>query len=158
MFKDIEHLVRLAVVMLIVLVAFVIVRTAIVPKSFGQYGHFRGAAVGETAAKPAVYAGHETCESCHTDVADKKKTGKHVVVACEACHGALANHAGDPSLQPTKLDTAVLCSRCHEANSAKPKWFPQVVTADHSGGLACDTCHQPHSPKIEADKTAGGKH
>ena len=45
LFKDIEHLVRLAAVMLIALAAFVIVRTAIVPKSFGQYGHFRGAAI-----------------------------------------------------------------------------------------------------------------
>jgi hypothetical protein len=26
-----------------------------------------------------------------------------------------------------------------------------VVTADHSGGLACDTCHQPHRPKIETE-------
>lgn len=162
MFKDIEHLVRLATVMLIALVAFVILRTAVVPKSFGEYGHFRGAAIAEIAAKPIVHAGHQTCETCHTDIADKKKTGKHVVVACEACHGALANHAEDPSIQPAKLDTAVVCARCHEANSAKPKWFPQVVTAEHSGGLACDTCHQPHTPNIEAEKTAekeaGGKH
>lgn len=162
MFKDIEHLVRLAAVMLIVFAAFVILRTVIVPKSFGEYGHFRGSAIAEIAAKPIVHAGHRTCETCHSDITEKKKTGKHVVVACEACHGALANHADDPSIQPAKLDTAVLCSRCHEENSAKPKWFPQVVTAEHSGGLACDTCHQPHTPKIEAEKitdnAAGGKH
>jgi uncharacterized CHY-type Zn-finger protein len=160
--KDIEHLVRLAVVMLFAFAAFVILRTAIVPKSFGQYGHFRGAAIAEIASKPVVHAGHQTCETCHTDIVEKKSHGKHVVVACEACHGALASHADDPSIQPAKLDTAVLCSRCHEANSAKPKWFPQVSTADHSGGLACDTCHQPHAPRIEAekpaDKSAGGKH
>jgi hypothetical protein len=41
-----------------------------------------------------------------------------------------------------------LCARCHEANSAKPKSFPQVATAEHSAGLACQTCHKPHSPKI----------
>jgi hypothetical protein len=156
LFKDIEHLVRLAAVMLILFVTFVIVRTAVIPKSFGEYGHFRGAAIGEIAAKPIVLAGHQTCETCHTDIADKKRTGKHVVVVCEACHGALADHANDPSIQPAKLNTAILCARCHEANSAKPKWFPQVVTADHSGGLACDTCHQPHAPKIEAEKQAAG--
>jgi transcription elongation factor Elf1 len=161
LFKDIEHLVRLAVVMLIVVAAFVILRAAIVPRSFGEYGHYRGAAIAEIAAKPIVHAGHQTCETCHSDIADVKKQGKHVGVNCEACHGALAAHADDPvSVTPAKLDTAILCARCHEANSAKPKWFPQVVTADHSGGLACDTCHQPHSPKIEADKketAAGGK-
>ena len=159
MLKDIEHLVRLAAVTLILFVGFVIVRAAIVPKSFGQYGHFRGAAIAEIAAKPAVHAGHQTCEACHTDVVEKKNQGKHVVVACEACHGPLADHANDPSIQPAKLETAVLCARCHEANTAKPKWFPQVVTADHSNGLACDTCHQPHAPKIQAEtQGGGGKH
>ena len=160
--KDIEHLARLAAVMLIVFAAFVIVRTAIVPKSFGQYGHFRGAAIAEIASKPIVHAGHQNCETCHTDVFEKKGQGKHVVIACEACHGGLANHADDPSIHPTKLEAVVVCSRCHEENSAKPKWFPQVMTADHANGLACDSCHQPHTPKIEAlkiaGKEAGGKH
>jgi ABC-type nickel/cobalt efflux system permease component RcnA len=149
-FKDIEHLVRLAAVMLIALVGFVVLRAAVVPRSFGQYGHYRGAAIAEVAARPVSFAGHDTCEVCHTDVVDQKKQGRHIVVPCEACHGALARHADDPaSVTPPKLDTAVLCARCHEANSAKPKAFPQVATADHSGGLACDTCHQPHRPKID---------
>ena len=153
LFKDIEHLVRLAVVMAIALVAFVGLRALVVPHSFGQYGHYRGAAIAEIAARPAAFAGHDVCDACHTDVVDQKKLGKHVVVPCEACHGAQAKHADDPaSVKPSKLDTAVTCARCHEANSAKPKAFPQVVTADHSGGIACDTCHQPHRPKIE-DKT-----
>lgn len=156
MFKDTEHLARLAAVMIIAVVAFIVLRTAVVPRSFGQYGHYRGAAIAETAARPIAFAGHAACEACHTDVADLKKQGRHVVVSCEACHGALARHADDPaSVTPAKLDTAVVCARCHEANTAKPKGFPQVATADHSGGLACDTCHQPHKPKIEvAEKTA----
>ena len=153
LFKDIEHLIRLAAVIAVALVAFVLLRAAVVPHSFGQYGHYRGAAISEIASRPVALAGHATCEGCHTDIVDQKKLGKHVVVACEACHGALAKHADDPaSVQPKKLDTAVVCSRCHEANSAKPKDFPQVATADHSGGIACDTCHQPHRPKIEAAK------
>jgi hypothetical protein len=159
LFKDIEHLIRLAAVIAIAFVIFLLLRGAVVPRSFGQYGHYRGAAIGEIASRPVALAGHDVCETCHTDVADHKKLGKHVVVACEACHGAPVKHAEDPaSLQPKKLDTAVLCARCHEANSAKPQGFPQVVTADHSGGIACDTCHQPHRPKIEPAKTeTGGK-
>jgi len=150
LFKDIEHLVRLVAVMVIALIAFVALRAVVVPRSFGQYGHYRGAAIAESAARPIAFAGHDVCESCHTDVVDLKKQGRHVVVSCEACHGAQAKHADDPaSVKPAKLDTAVLCARCHEANSAKPKGFPQVATADHSGGLACDTCHQPHRPKID---------
>ena len=157
MFKDTEHLIRLAAVMAIALVAFVVLRAAVVPRSFGEYGHYRGAAIAEVAARPAAFAGHDVCEACHTDIADQKKQGKHVVVSCEACHGALAKHADDPaSVMPAKLDTAVICARCHEANTAKPKTFPQVATVDHSGGLACDTCHQPHKPKIEEEKPAAG--
>ena len=152
MSKDIEHLIRLAAVMAAAVVAFVILRAAVVPRSFGQYGHYRGAAIAEIAARPIAFAGRDTCEACHTDVVDQKKLGKHQVVSCEACHGALAGHAGDPaSVQPAKLDTAVLCARCHEANSAKPKDFPQVATAEHSAGVACATCHQPHRPKIETE-------
>lgn len=160
LFKDIEHLIRLALVMVIGVAVFVVIRAGIVPHSFGQYGHYRGDAIGEIAARPVAFAGHQTCEGCHTEVVEQKKLGKHVVVPCEACHGGLAAHAEDPaSITPPKLDTAVICARCHEANSAKPKTFPQVVTADHSGGLACDTCHQPHKPAIDTSekKVAEGK-
>lgn len=149
-FQDAGHLFRLASVFLAGIVIFFIFRAVMVPRSFGQYGHFRGDALQEIKAQPVSFAGHDTCEACHSEVADKKAKGKHVHVNCESCHGPQAKHADDPgSVQPAKLDTAVLCVRCHEANSAKPKHFPQVVSADHSAGLPCDTCHQPHSPVIE---------
>jgi hypothetical protein len=151
--KDAGHLFRLAAVFVIGLLLFLVLRGVLVPKSFGQYGHFRGDALAEMAARPVNFAGHQTCESCHSDVLEKKKDGKHAHVNCEACHGPLAKHADDPaSVTPEKLDAAVLCVKCHEANAAKPKAFPQVASADHSNGLACDTCHQPHSPAI----TTGG--
>lgn len=149
-FKDAGHLFRLAAVFIVGGLVFLGIRTLLVPKSFGQYGHYRGDALADIVARPVNFAGHQICESCHADVLDKKKTGSHARVNCEACHGPLAKHADDPSIQPAKLDTAVLCIRCHEANAAKPKSFPQVASADHSTGLPCDTCHQPHSPAISA--------
>lgn len=150
-FKDAGHLFRLAGVFLVGILAFLVIRGLLVPASFGQYGHYRGDAMAELAARPVNFAGHQTCETCHADILEKKKDGKHAHVNCEACHGPLAKHADDPaSVKPDKLDTAVLCVRCHEANLAKPKGFPQVASADHSTGLACETCHQPHSPAIGA--------
>ena len=159
MFKDTEHLIRLAVVMVLALLLFVVLRAAVVPKSFGQYGHYRGNAVAEIAARTPRFAGHAVCEGCHSEVFDQKKLGRHDNVPCESCHGAQGNHAEDPaSVKPQLPDTAVICARCHEANSARPKAFPQVVTPDHSGGLACNTCHKPHTPKIEEEpKTASTK-
>jgi len=152
--KDAGHLFRLAAVFLLGLVAFLVIRSLLVPRSFGRYGHYRANAIGEIAALPISYAGHQVCEGCHTDEADMKSKGVHKGVACESCHGPQAKHADDPgTAQPAKLDTTSLCPRCHQANIAKPKTFPQVDAPDHSGGAACNTCHQPHSPAIAA---AGG--
>jgi hypothetical protein len=151
-FKDTGHLFRLAGLFVAGIVLFLVIRGFMVPSSFGQYGHYRGNALAEIAARPFNFAGHEACETCHTDVFDKKKGGKHAHVNCEACHGPLARHADDPaSLTPARLDTAVLCVRCHETNAAKPRNFPQIVSVDHANGLPCETCHQPHTPVISAE-------
>jgi hypothetical protein len=149
--RDAAHLVRLAAVLAAGILLFMVLRSFLVPKTFGQYGHYRGAALQEVRSQTINYAGHETCEACHSEILDQKSKGKHVHVNCESCHGPLAKHADDPTgVKPVKLDTAKLCVRCHEANAAKPKRFPQVVSADHSAGLACNECHQPHSPAIAA--------
>src|ERR1039458_6546204 len=141
-FKDAGRLFRLAAVFLVGFMAFLVLRGFLVPRSFGRYGHYRGDAMSEVAAPPVSYAGHQVCEGCHTDVLDVKSKGVHKGVACEACHGPQAKHADDPaSVQPEKLDTAVLCVRCHEANAAKPKSFPQVVSADHSNGVRSSRWH-----------------
>ena len=149
-FKESKHLYHFAGLFVLAFLVFLVVRHYYVPKSFGEYGHYRGAAMGEIASLPVKFAGHQTCEGCHTDVLDAKSKGKHAQVNCEACHGALANHADDPSIKPVLPDTAVLCARCHTASAAKPKGFPQVVPADHSGGVPCQTCHNPHSPAMDA--------
>ena len=145
--KDAEHLLRLAGVFVVGVLVFLGLRAFFVPRSFGEYGHYRGDAISEIAALPIAHAGHQTCEACHSDIFEEKTKGKHAGVACEACHGPQAKHADDPgSIVPPKPDPAVLCAQCHEASAAKPQWFPQVNTAEHSGGLVCNTCHQPHNP------------
>jgi hypothetical protein len=148
-FEDSGHLFRLAGVFLVGIISFLVVRSLLVPKTFGEYGHYRGAAIQEIASRPIHYAGHQVCETCHSDIADTKSHGMHAHVNCEACHGPLAKHAEDPTaLKPVLPDTTVLCARCHQQNIAKPAGFPQVDAPSHSGGLACNTCHNPHSPVI----------
>lgn len=157
-FKDAGHLFRFLGLFVVAFLVFLVVRGFVVPKTFGQYGHYRASAMDDIAAHPVAFAGHQACEACHTDVQDTKSKGKHAVVNCEACHGALAKHAADPSsVTPPKLDTAVLCARCHTASAAKPRNFPQVDPAAHANGLPCETCHQPHSPAIDAAGSTGGK-
>jgi cytochrome c554/c'-like protein len=146
-FRDSAHLIRPALVLVGALGLFVVIRAAVIPKGFGAYGHYRPGALDLVRSKPISYAGQDTCVLCHEDQAKVRASGKHAKVACEACHGPLAKHANDPgSLKPVRPDTAVLCRRCHEKDAAKPEKFPQVATAEHSGGAACNTCHQPHSP------------
>lgn len=146
--RNAGHLIRVLALLAVGVIVFLVVRRLVVPAGFGQYGHFRPAALGEIRARPVKFAGHAACEACHSDVADTKSKGKHSGVACEACHGPLASHAEDPgSVIPKLPDPAVLCVRCHEANASKPKTFPQVVSADHSGGAPCNVCHQPHNPQ-----------
>ena len=76
-FKDTEHLWRVALVFAAGIIVFVLVRAVLVPRSFGEYGHYRGNAIAEIAAKPVVFAGHQVCETCHSDVLAVKKDGKH---------------------------------------------------------------------------------
>lgn len=152
--KDSAHLFRLAAVFLTGLLIFIAVRAAVIPKSFGEYGPYRGAALNIAMSRPVHYAGHETCEGCHPDVLEIKSKGVHSHVNCESCHGALALHADDPTARkPALPDVAKLCVRCHSQNIAKPSGFPQIDAKEHSSGQACNSCHSPHSPGFDT----GGK-
>jgi cytochrome c553 len=145
--RDWVHLVRPAVVLLAVLGIFLIVRGAVIPKAFGQFGHYRPGALALARSRPIAYAGQATCVLCHEDQAKVRAAGRHARVACETCHGPQSRHANDPSaVKPPLPDVAGLCRRCHEKDAAKPAAFPQVITKEHSGGMLCNTCHQPHNP------------
>ncbi len=149
MFRDSGHLIRPAVVLLAGVGVFLMIRAAVVPKGFGQYGHYRPAALTLARSKPLSFAGQDMCLLCHEDQGKARAAGRHAHVACEACHGPLADHANDPAAhKPVLPEVANLCRRCHEKDSAKPKGFPQVVTVEHSGGMLCNGCHQPHNPHL----------
>jgi len=128
---------------------FLAIRSAVIPRNFGQYGHYRPGALAAIRQHPVAFAGQDACVLCHDDPAQKRSAGKHAHIACEACHGPLAAHANDPgALKPKLPDVANLCRRCHERDAAKPAKFPQVATAEHSGGAVCTTCHVPHNPHL----------
>lgn len=147
LFKDREHLVRLALLFAGGLVAFLVVRAILVPKGFGEYGHYRSGALGDVAARPLSFAGRQACADCHGDVAETLHGGKHATLGCEACHGPLASHAADPvAVKVVKPDPAALCPVCHTQNIAKPKGFPQVNVKEHAADASCKECHQPHHP------------
>jgi Cytochrome c554 and c-prime len=144
-----EHLVRVAGLFLCGVLAFLVLQGLLVPKGFGVYGHFRAGALDDNRARPVAFAGRAACVECHSDVADAQKGGKHEGVHCEACHGALASHAADPTQHEAhKPDSRVLCARCHQMNVARPAGFPQIDVAEHAGKEACTTCHVAHNPGL----------
>lgn len=147
--RDSGHLIRPAIVLVAGLGIFMLIRVAVIPKAFGQYGHYRPGALDTIRQHPIAFAGQAECVLCHEDQAKVRAAGKHARVACEACHGPLAKHVDDPVANvPKRPDVADLCRRCHEKDAAKPKGFPQVATIEHSGGMICNSCHQPHNPHL----------
>ena len=147
--SDYVHLVRMAGLFVVGITAFVVLRWLMVPADFGEFGHYRGGALKDNMARPIVYAGQAACVECHTDVAEVRAKGRHALVACESCHGALAAHAGNPDgLKPVRPDPRKTCIACHTASISKPKTFPQVVPAEHAPEGSCAACHAVHNPKI----------
>jgi hypothetical protein len=145
-FRDWEHLARVAGLFLAGFVLFLVLKAVFVPAGFGVYGHFRAGALDDNRGRRPSFAGQAACAECHSDVVDLRKTGKHVGVSCEACHGPLARHAEDPSAAAAHRPNAQLCLVCHTASVAKPRSFPRVVVEEHAGIESCLTCHTAHKP------------
>jgi hypothetical protein len=136
-----------------IVTAYSIARYFLTPASFGEYGWYRGDALGELAAREPVFAGKKSCEECHSEQVQKLSKFEHKGLACEGCHGPLQAHADNPDVQPDKRSHYGACVRCHEANPSRPKWHKQIVSkthyADSKPGAKpslCTECHVPHAP------------
>jgi hypothetical protein len=156
-----RHVFRVAFVLIIALVAFVLVRSLLVPKSYGMYGPYRFDNVAEQAnVRPPQHGGAAACGECHDDNARKVAGGVHKRVSCEVCHGPLARHVKNGELvAKMAIDRSfTLCSRCHRRIEGRPEKFPQVDLEQHLQkqaqgaakleGKVCLECHDPHSPKL----------
>jgi hypothetical protein len=132
-----------------IVAAYSVARYFLTPPSFGEYGWYRGAALGELATRDRVYAGKQSCESCHPDEYAKLMKHEHKGLACESCHGPGEAHGGehgDPRKDNIDRSSFAACVRCHEANPSRPKWHKQIVSKNHYTGSKCTECHVPHSP------------
>ncbi|HXV76167.1 MAG TPA: multiheme c-type cytochrome [Candidatus Polarisedimenticolaceae bacterium] len=144
---DAEHLVRLGGLFTAGVLLFLLVRGLLIPDGFGAIGHYRVGAIDDNRDQPPVYAGREACTDCHSEVVEAKTGGAHAAIGCEACHGPLAGHAGDPAgAMPELPDPQRLCLGCHRSSVTKPEWFPQVAADEHAAGEPCGSCHLPHVP------------
>jgi hypothetical protein len=142
-----QQIVSLSIIFALLIAALIISRTLLIPKSFGQYGHYRAEAVEEVASRPIQYAGYRACLDCHDDIYQLKSRSNHQGLSCEICHGAAAKHAEAPDEEiPTAPRERDLCPLCHGYNPSRPTGFPQIIAASHNPGKPCITCHNPHDP------------
>ena len=142
------QLTRLAIAFAIFISLFLVLRHFLVPDTFGEYGHYRGASLIDNALPEIHYAGQQACFECHQDIEDMKKLDVHNEIHCETCHGPGQKHvlSGEAAdiLKPTGRE---FCGRCHSTNAAKQiSAVFQIDLKKHNVNRNCLECHNPHQP------------
>ncbi len=148
--KAIPQQIRYLFILFVILtVVFVVGRRLLIPKTFGEYGHYRAAAVDLNMEIEPKYAGYLICAECHDDVARSKSQFPHQYVACETCHGPGNAHIQAPDEQDMVIPAnREFCLLCHDYNPSRPTGFPQIDSKTHNTTAHCIECHNPHTPQL----------
>lgn len=142
-----DQLIRLSIPFVVIVGALVVAKWLLTPATFGQYGHYRGKAIEDNAARQIQYLGQQACADCHEDIMKTKTRSYHRGVSCEVCHGPARAHAESPGeSKPPAPRERGFCPLCHSYNPSRPTGFPQIVAITHNPGKPCITCHNPHDP------------
>ena len=150
-----KHIIRAVLLLVMIAVAFVLVRHFLYPKSFGEHGHYRFDSVAEYATQTPLHGAPGACGDCHDEETEVKANGKHAAVSCEVCHSPFGIHVEtDQRVAAMPIDRSVkLCAVCHQRLIARRDNFPQVVLTDHvleqgaePAEAVCLECHDAHSP------------
>lgn len=143
------HLKRAVTLLIIAIIGFIVVRSFIVPESFGQYDWYRGDSVGDNMDFQVRYGGSSSCsgENCHKTLYSIWADSRHKTVNCETCHGPSQDHVNNVRIMPEPVnDTREFCGTCHFKRVARPADFPQIDPENHGENLRCAYCHNPHKP------------
>ncbi len=151
--RDYGHTYPLFGLVALGIIAFATGRQLLVPPTYGQYGHYRGAAPREARSRTPKHLGQTQCNECHGDIAKLHDKDAHARVACEACHGPGHKHKQNQEIKPVVNRSQAACLVCHQQLLARPASFPQIQVAKHyslvgvkDAKLACVKCHSPHEP------------
>ena len=176
--RDTLHLWILGGALVLAGVGFFTVRSLVVPPSFGQYGHYRGAALPYETDKPRNLTTRGDCLACHDPL--KHPMGKsHERVHCIECHGEGEKHmevcgtakkslaAGAKlSCDHTDVDHKPIkdvCLHCHQEGIGRAKKHPQINFSEHMSDQGpkdaksvnvCLECHVAHDPSASPDEPA----
>jgi ribosomal protein S27AE len=143
-----DQVLRLGILLALAAIALIVLRSRFVPESFGETGHYRGAAVEAIRGQSLKYAGSEVCVDCHDEVSESKSSSYHRSLSCEVCHGPVAIHSEDYEAQMPHIprERGEACLACHEYLPSRPTGFPQIIESLHNPLDPCIDCHDPHDP------------
>ena len=149
-----KHITRLLIIILVLAVGFLVVRSLLIPKSFGNYGHYRGDNIKEQMNLPLVHLGSSSCKDCHETQYGNWQDSSHATVNCEVCHGHWEIHNGRVKTM-TADKSKDACMICHQKLTGRPEKFPQIVSfskhmedneMQEEDLQNCLECHDPHEP------------
>jgi hypothetical protein len=154
-----SHIYRLGLILVVFLVGAAFARQWATPDSWNYEGWFREDSLTLALEQPLVYGGNESCVACHADVNREVRRRPHRGLACESCHGALADHVQDEE----KFAAAIVdrsrwqCENCHAEQINRPAAFKQFSKTGAIGAevgkhktldaaTPCLKCHEAHDP------------
>ena len=156
-----KHIVRLLTLLVLVAIVVFSAKKYFTADSFYQYGHYRGNAVAEIAAKQPKLQGSASCQSCHKVAYDtwmagihRKATRKDAIQGvvykygpgCEVCHtGPAGNHPAKEPMPLSTEDTVTTITRKHIDHPANTPGRKLLLSPQAMRNL-CLNCHE----KLEA--------
>ena len=138
---------RLIPLFIVFIGLFLIVRSLLIPDSFGQYGHYRGDALIDIAELELVHASKQDCYDCHDDIREMLENDVHAGLSCLICHGPGLEHVENPETDNIQKNSGrEFCGRCHDQNAARSaEVVCQVDIKTHNPEIEdCIDCHNPH--------------
>ena len=87
-----QQVIRLLIAFALFISIFLVAAAFLKPESFGEFGHYRGDALREIAAKEIKFVDIKTCTECHKANADVLAEAEHSTINCQTCHGPGYKH------------------------------------------------------------------
>jgi len=142
-----EQVHRLAIVIGAIVVATLVARFVVIPRSLVSQDLHEASTVQRELLKPIKFAGSTACQMCHGEVAERSRGGYHKTLSCEGGHGPATKHAENPmSGKPPAPRDRKSCPVCHVYDPSRPTGFPQINLTAHNPLKPCIECHNPHNP------------
>ncbi|MGA7748614.1 MAG: c-type cytochrome [Gallionella sp.] len=171
-----KHISRLLVLVAVFAIVAISAKRFLTPDSFYQYGHYRGNAVAEIAAKVPKLQGSAHCQSCHAAEYTEWRAGMHgratkndavrgLVIkygpGCEVCHtGPAGNHPSREAMPLSIEDRVTTITHKHVDHPADMPGRNLMFPAKEMQSL-CLNCHDKlearpkEQPQIAAESHSG---